>query len=426
MVLKSTLGQFAMQIRKSRYARKPPCPKRILVFSFHGIGDAILQTPKISLIRKIYPGSHITLAATENVIEAFSNNPHINECLTYKHGGFQGVSLAECLTTLQLVLFKRNYDLALLDSSSGKLRGNLLAVLLGARYIVSDGIAAPENNFLADEIVTYDERLHQAERNAAILNNSVSGYYPPNFADIELSVLISGQEQHRAEIFFKSREIDPDRKVIILHPGSGNRLGIHKRWPIKKYLELLDRLKERFPGYSVLVIKGPHEDEINYKYFAEKECVIIENFTLLEVAAIIRRASVFVGNDSGIAHLAASQNIPIVSIFGPTDEKLIRPYGKQVYVVRRQMECAPCWGGPGYLQACNKKIGCLADLEATAVLGAVQACLAGADDGGQPEAGANHSRGFGYTLVEENPGLPEGYSSRYIPGNINLNPAAGS
>jgi ADP-heptose:LPS heptosyltransferase len=64
--------------------------------------------------------------------------------------------------------------------------------------------------------------------------------------------------------------------------------------------------------------------------------------TVGEVSETIRKASVYIGNDSGITHLSALLGVPTVSIFGPTDPEIWRPLGRRVKVVRPDVSCSPC------------------------------------------------------------------------------------
>lgn len=373
--LRSRIARLGIRLRKSLYARKPVNPRRILLFSVFGIGDALMQTPEIELLKKRFPESLITVVARRKNLEVFVHNQAVDEILLCHNHDFKGQALLEFWLNLKSICFSRGYDLALLDVAGGKLRGKVAAILFGARYIISDGLSAPEGNSLADELVFCGEGLHWVERNAALLENSVTGFESVPFTSLKPSIKFTNREIRTADEFFRLHHIDPNERVIACHVGSGGNLGIHKRWPLKRFLDLASGLKMLYPGGRIIVFKGPGEDVIDFKPFVEEGCIIAEGFTLLEVTALLRRATLFIGNDSGLAHLAASQDVPSVVLFGPTDEREVRPYGKHVRVVCRPMECRPCWGRKDYLQACGRGVDCLGLLDTDAVLRAVQHCL---------------------------------------------------
>jgi ADP-heptose:LPS heptosyltransferase len=91
----------------------------------------------------------------------------------------------------------------------------------------------------------------------------------------------------------------------------------------------------------------------------------VEGLTLRQTAALIARCKMFVSNDSGLMHVAALSGVPTVGVFGPTDDTRTAPWGKGHLVVRKKMECCPCWTAAhvGVRQACRYgDFRCLRDL----------------------------------------------------------------
>jgi ADP-heptose:LPS heptosyltransferase len=111
------------------------------------------------------------------------------------------------------------------------------------------------------------------------------------------------------------------KKFIAIFPGSGSAA---KNWPIEKFSTLADRLNEQRRAVFIL---GPAEDSIEDVLRAARH-IIIKNQPLGTVAAIARMAAAFVGNDSGISHLAAATGTPGVVLFGPSDPVRWRPLGR--------------------------------------------------------------------------------------------------
>ncbi len=374
-LLGSRIARLAIRARQALYGRKPVNPGRILLISIFGIGDAIMQTPAIGLLRKRFPAARITVVTRKFNREVFVHDPNIDEILLYDLSNFGSISFQELIRTLKIMLFSKGHDLALLDVTGGKLRGKIAAILFGARYIIADGLTAPESNFLADELIVCREKLHFVERNVSILEDSVGGFDSVSLSSLSTGVICTDRERKAAEGFLRRHLIDPQATIAAIHVGSGGTLSIHKRWPIERFLELTTGLMEIFPGWRIILFRGPGERKIDFTPFSERGCVLAEDFTLLEIAALLQRASIFIGNDSGLAHLAASQDVPSVVLFGPTDEREVRPYGNHVSVVCRPMDCRPCWELPGYLQACHGRVDCLASLETEVVLDAVSSLM---------------------------------------------------
>ncbi len=124
------------------------------------------------------------------------------------------------------------------------------------------------------------------------------------------------------------------RSVVVIHPGSG---GIKKVWPFKNWLSLMDYIKSHYENAEIKVILGPAEEKIREAFYALRKTYnfeIICEPKLLELAILIKQADLFIGNDSGVSHLAASSGTQVVVIFGPTDPNIWAPFGEKVAVVK--------------------------------------------------------------------------------------------
>jgi heptosyltransferase-3 len=120
--------------------------------------------------------------------------------------------------------------------------------------------------------------------------------------------------------------------VVVIHPGSGGR---HKCYPLREYVELGETLQSR--GIATVFTLGEVEmermggDDIGA---LSKRFIVLRELTLIQLAAVLCSANVFVGNDSGVSHLAAALGTPTVAVFGPTDPTVWRPLGTRVSVCR--------------------------------------------------------------------------------------------
>ena len=117
-------------------------------------------------------------------------------------------------------------------------------------------------------------------------------------------------------------------RFALLLPGSGSA---EKNWPAAKFAALARRLQ---PQIAVAIAIGPAE-AVLAPSFAETGCAILTDMELGELAGIAASASLFVGNDSGVSHLAAAASAPGIALFGPTDPVRWRPLGQSVTVFRR-------------------------------------------------------------------------------------------
>jgi len=130
-------------------------------------------------------------------------------------------------------------------------------------------------------------------------------------------------------------------KAVVVHPGSG---GKHKCWFIKDFCDLAGYLTEE--GMEVMFLLGPAEQE----RWGEKERselgeagLVLEGLNLEEVAGLLSCCAGFVGNDSGISHLAGALDLPTVAIFGESDIRHWRPLGQKVNICQSKEEASGVW-----------------------------------------------------------------------------------
>ena len=117
--------------------------------------------------------------------------------------------------------------------------------------------------------------------------------------------------------------------ATLLHPGSGSP---RKNWPLDHFVELSRILRER--GHAVRWLLGPAESSFDLPPGE----TALSNFDLGDLAATLREARLYVGNDSGVSHLAAAVGAPTVAIFGPTSDRVWRPDGPRVSTIRAPSE----------------------------------------------------------------------------------------
>ena len=148
-------------------------------------------------------------------------------------------------------------------------------------------------------------------------------------------------DERGAAHFFEQRGLNKNTLTVALHPGSGSR---KKAWTTGSFVKLAEKLFSDHQA-QILVPIGPADTEVAEDYF---KCISfpgsipIANLPLDELAAILKQCAVYVGNDSGITHLAAAMGTPVVALFGPTDRLVWGPRGKCVSILYEETDCSPC------------------------------------------------------------------------------------
>ncbi len=113
---------------------------------------------------------------------------------------------------------------------------------------------------------------------------------------------------------------------MVIHPGSG---GAAKRWPLERFAEVARRLDQ-----PVAWVLGPAEREDRAcREAMETTGAVLDELSLEELSAALARCRLYIGNDSGVSHLAAALGVPTVAVFGATDPATWSPRGQRVTVV---------------------------------------------------------------------------------------------
>ncbi len=188
------------------------------------------------------------------------------------------------------------------------------------------------------------------------------------------------EDRDRASEILVNHGIQPNDALIAIHPGSGGR---GKTWPVERFLELADNLLAAYPAQIVFIV-GPGDErikEVLLKTVSSKFPVILDSLALPHIGGVLERCCVYVGNDSGITHMAAAIGVPVVTIFGPSDPVRWTPRGRKVILIRRAVSCSPC--EPETMSTCELR-HCLLGVSVDEVFHAVSRSLEKTGEAGCP------------------------------------------
>ena len=122
-----------------------------------------------------------------------------------------------------------------------------------------------------------------------------------------------------------------DPPFFALHPGSGSP---KKNWPAKKFAELARRIRDEKCGAPVFSFGEADVAVGEALARLAPDVPVVRGLDLLDLAGVLSTCAGYVGNDSGITHLAAAQGIPVVALFGPSDPVAWGPRGENVRILR--------------------------------------------------------------------------------------------
>lgn len=309
---------------------------KILVVARGGIGNVLMFTPTLKVLKDTFPESDIYMMVLSNgAHEILLNNPDITEIITYDRGikSFRG------LVEFIMVLRRMRFDVAIVMYPGG-LRSALWAFISGAKTRI--GFDMPLLRGLGGLLYTHllkpNDELHNVEQNL----NIICSLGATSHANSTLAVFIPDNLQRIAKQYLAAQGYKSEHRIIGFHPGS-NASQKWKRWPARYYSTLINMLASD-QNTSMLVFGDRNENDLISNILSgvneSVKIIKIVDTDLMVSAALIGLCHAFVGNDSGLIHVAAAQCVPTFCIVGPTDIKKTRPYGPKSYIIRSEFECS--------------------------------------------------------------------------------------
>ena len=326
--------------------------KRILSVNLGGLGDFITTMPVLSALAAETRES-ITCLVWPALEDFASIVPYAGRVVSLPADRENDPALSLIIRQLAGV---RGFDLVL--DFAFPPRAAIVSRAAGGKRTFGFGLEPGAFPWYTD-IIPNIAGEHRLERNFHLLERL--GIDLPSSPDF--SVAIPEEVRARIDLLLSSNGIDLESdRLIGLHPGSG----VSKRnWPPERFAELADRLIEH-SGKKVVLLggrqrtyDGTNESEVAsaVQSAMRREVVSLAGrFSLPELTALLSRCSLFVGNNSGPAHLAATvARVPSLLIWAPRNEKVWRPAGPMAELVFAEPDCS----GNCLLNKCDRIDHCL-------------------------------------------------------------------
>ena len=310
----------------------------ILVNAMVNLGDVVLTTSAVALLRKAYPGAKITMLVKPAVREAVENNPIIDEVIVLHYRAKEN-SLGQMWRMVK-GLKGRNFDLAI--SFDRKFRPALLCWLAGIPTRVGpskvfDDKPSKVTWLYTDVIaVTHDlENTLQAETYQTIVRGFTgqTGQADPVFARITPE-----NERNAQELL--QRLPQAEKKIALCVKGTFPL----KTWPKEYFAEVVRQLAARYDA-AFFIVGAPNDQDYADEVIQCMEPAVLNlcgETSLTDLAVLIGSADLFVTVDTGATHIAATTGVPMVTMYGCTSPKRWHPINKQARVLTTDESCCPC------------------------------------------------------------------------------------
>ena len=346
---------------------------KIIINALSGIGDALMFTPSLNLLKETYPSAEIhALVMFKAVKDFYERNGNINKVYYFDfltEGFFKSLKFIFSL--------RGKYDVSINVYPSNRKEYNVINFLLGAKqraaveYLRKDfsnlGFLNNLRTLESDSVHNVQSNIRLCEKLTARTSKEISSLQFP----------LTDSDYNFANAFFKEKNIDAQDLVIGFHPGSATlKNQANRRWEPEKFASLGKRLIEKYNA-KILLFGGPTEDELKQNIVDQinsPNAFSVVSHNLTESGAVMKRCNVFVTNDSSLMHIASALQLKIVAIIGPTNTNYIYPWKTQHKIVSLNLDCSPCFIYSPRPLICNRndvKFKCIKELDVERVYAAV-------------------------------------------------------
>lgn len=335
-------------------------PQNILIVQTAFIGDVILITPLIRAVAELYPQAKIDVMVVSEAVKLLENNPYVNEVIV------DDKRKNILLSTLQLIRKNRikNYDLAISPHSSFRTHLILYFSHIPERIGFNRGSAA----WMLTKKVEHPVGPHKIVKNLGLLKPLSEREF-----DLQTELFPSEKDRQKAEKLLQPLS---GKTIIAVAPGS---IWQTKCWEPNSYISLCRKLIDS--GYAIVLIGGESDKLISNEIenALGKNNANLINLAgvtnLLESAAVIKKCSLMICNDSGAMHIANAMDTRVFAFFGPTVQRFgYYPYRHGDRVFEVDLECRPC-GSHGSKKCPQKHHNCMQKIEVEPVFAAVKSTL---------------------------------------------------
>ncbi len=363
-------------------------PSRIVIFCLPGIGDAILFTPSLALLRRAFPSAHIAAVTMfRGTADILATNPDLNEVRQYDF--FH----AKRLDGIRYVLGLRRegFDLSIMPFPSNRLDYNVVNRIVGRHWRAAHRYQHQSRQNLSclnNITVAEDGHLHNVEENLRLVRAicrrvgvEVPDTSPARPADTRLKLVLTDDDRRYAEEFLAHHGIGSGSVLFGFHTYSSTFKNMHRKcWDKDNFVTLIQQLGQHHPAAHCLIFSGPADEAVNdhIMQHVNGRVSLVAESNLRRALAILQHCAMFICNDAALMHLAAALDVPVLALFGPTDWRRLHPWTEQHTIIRKDLPCMPCFYYSSRPLRCvaNIDFACMREISVDEVFASVQNLLA--------------------------------------------------
>lgn len=312
--------------------------QNILVNALVNLGDVVISTGAVALLKKAYPQSRITMLVKPSVCEVLNNNPLIDEVIPFAYRAKEN-SLSAMWAMVQL-LKEKHFDLSV--SLDRKLRPALLTWLAGIPVRVGPdkifGDKPSRVTWLYTDVIPIKHDMENTLQRE-LYQEIVRGFLNINDSALPRIADITTKNECQAQKLLSELPVG-NRYIGLCVKGTFPL----KTWPKEYFATVVNKLAEKY-GAVFYVTGGPEDKEYADEVisgFGLPAANFCGRTSLMDMAALLQRTDLFVSVDTGGAHIAATTGVPMVVMYGCTSPRRWFPASENARVLTSDEKCCPC------------------------------------------------------------------------------------
>lgn len=303
------------------------------------LGDTVMATPMLEAIKNRFPNSRIVVLTNNIGNEVLKNNPNINKIILVNNTWISKslINIFQFLKGFDKKYFKqikklRKEKIDLLLETKGDFRNIIFFdIWLRAKYLA--GYSLSGFSWMLDWEMSYEKNIHETDVRLNIAKE-IGG----DIANLKTKFYLSKKQETIVQSFFKKNNITSNDFKIIFHIGGTWE---PRLWPIENFVELAKKLEKKYQAKIILIGSKDEEKKLDSFQINYPKAIKDNNLSIGETAALIKNCDLFIGNDSGPAHIAKSVGTKLIALYGPDSPKKIGPKNDGIAIYHK-FPCSPC------------------------------------------------------------------------------------
>ena len=329
----------------------------ILIVKLSAIGDVIHALPVSYALRQKYPTAHITWVVEPTAYEIVKHNPCVDEVILFQKKAFKTFKgFKQNFKPFYKLLHRRKYDISI--DLQGLFKSMAVVLTANAKKKIGYVDMREGSNLISKTIKGPHFNGHIVDRYLDTVK-----YLGCDTDNIIFPLKNTVEEIDYVNNLLMDNKINDNTPFIVFAVGTN---WVNKCWSTKDFAILSDLLSKH-KIKTVLIGFGKNDEqkalEISRQNTSNNIVNLVGKTSLMQTAALIKKAKAVIGGDTGNLHLAAALNIPAIMLMGPTDPNRNGPYKQMHNVILAGHDCDGCWK-----RTCRKNIDCLSTITPNQVL----------------------------------------------------------